>query len=209
MQKMFKKVLVALICVLMLFGFTACADIETAIQLVLEIEDADETETDTSDRTYARAGGEDIILPEDFVYPELANRISGMILPDTDTYVANINLSQYRSDSYLFINGSSLTVDANFYLTDANGEPADINEDWRNVKIALWEKGQNQAVYLETVYFIADSNNQTYTFTGLNTGGEYRIAITYSDHGGYYVNGNFRLSSISGEGSQEETLAQE
>ncbi len=205
MNLIFKRAILFILCAIMLLSFTACADIET----LLEIEDATETEEVIDNKVYSSAGGVNITLPEDFVYPELANRITGMILPDSDVYVGTINLSQYRSDSYLFINGNSLTLNANFYLTDSNGQSVDADEDYMDVKITLWEKGDSKAIYKETVHFQGDGTNQTYTFTNLKQGGEYRIAITYSDYWAYYVNGNFMLSSISGEGSQEETVAEE
>ncbi len=205
MKVTLRKIILLAICAVMLFSFTACADIET----LLEIEDASETEEVIDNKTYSTAGGPDIVLPEDFVYPELANRITGMILPESDVYVATIYLSQYRSDSYLFINGNSLTLNANFYLTDSNGQSVDSHEDYRDVKVVLWEKGVNNAKYVQTVHFTGDGTNQSYTFTNLKSGGEYRISITYSDYWAYYVNGNFMLSSISGEGSEEETLAEE
>ncbi len=205
MQNKLKKLLLLVMSFIMLFSFSACSDIET----LLEIEDASEDEEVIDNKKYSMAGGSAVAFPEDFEYPTTANRIAGVILPETDIYAATIYMSQYRSDSYLFINGSSLTINGNFYLTDGNGEDADADDGYRDVKITLWEKGTNAAIYIDTAHFDADGTNQTYTFTGLNPGGEYRIAITYSDWWAFYVSGNYNISSVSGEGSEEETLAEE
>ncbi len=206
MKTKLKKYLALLLIFTFMFStMTACANLSLASLLGIEAEEDDTVE----DIEMATVGGETIVLPENFVMPETANSITGMIIEGTDTYVGTIYLSTYKSDSYLFINGNSLTVDANFYLTDANGESVDANPDYRDVKVALWEKGTNQAEFIGTAHFEADGTNQTYTFNNLTSGGEYRISITYTDWWAYNVNGNYRLSSISATGSEEETVAEE
>ncbi len=206
MKTMLKKsVAIMMLTVCTFTFFTGCAELDIGALLGIEY---DEEEV-IVDQENATAGGETVVLPENLPMPETANKISGMLVEGTDTYVATIYLSQYRSDSYLFINGNTLTVDANFYLTDANGESVEADEGYRDVKVVLWEKGPNQAEYVETAHFEADGTNQTYTFKNLTPGGEYRIAITFSAWWAHYVNGNYRLSSISATGSEEETVAEE
>ncbi len=203
--KLKKLFALLLIFTCMLTMFTSCSNLSLASLLGIEEEEDDTVE----DMEMATPGGEDIVLPENFAMPETANSLVGVIVEGTDTYVGTIYLSTYKADSYLFINGNSLTIDANFYLTDANGESVDADPGYRDVKVALWEKGENQAEHIVTAHFDADGTNQTYTFTNLTQGGEYRISITYTDWWAYNVNGNFRLSSISATGSEEETLADE
>lgn len=168
--------------------------------------DTDTEDEDTVTNTLqASAGGADIVLPEDFVMPEEPNKLVGVLVENA--YEGVIHLSNYRSSSYVFITGDSLTVDVNLYLTDANGESAKTK--YQDVKIVLWEKGQNEATYLGTAHYTADGTNQTYTFPGLKSGGEYRIAVTYSDVPSYRLNGKFRLTSVSATGGEEETAAAE
>ncbi|MEG2930414.1 MAG: hypothetical protein RR825_01385 [Ruthenibacterium sp.] len=190
-----KSLLALLLCFVLCLSFAACGD------------KADETDDSdvVSDIKKSSAGGSDITLPEGFVMPESANKMEAVLAGDA--YEGVIYLSGYRSSNYVFINGASLTMEANLYLTDANGEG--VKTDYQDVKVALWEKGTNEAVYKDTIHFTADGTNQSYTFDGLKAGGEYRISITYSDVPKYRVNGKFRLTSVSATGSTEETAAEE
>ncbi len=206
MKFKYLKVILSLVLILCTTVMFASCDLSLGTLLGIEYdEDAEEIEN----MQMATSGGENIELPADFEMPEVANSLVGVLPEGSDRYLGTIYLSTYKSATYLYINGTSLTVDANFYLTDSNGESADADPDYRDVKVALWEKGPNQAEYVETAHFVADGTNQTYTFTNLTSGGEYRIAITYSDWWAYNVNGNFALSSISATGSEEETAATE
>ena len=190
-SKRLKSVLALILCLVLCLSFTACSSSED-----------EDTVTNTNDAT---AGGSDITLPESFEMPEEANKLVSVL--EGDAYEGVIYLSTYRSSGYFFINGASLTLDANLYLTDASGEG--VKTKYQDVKVALWQKGASEADYIDTVHFTADGTNQTYTFQNLQSGGEYRISITYSDIGSYRVNGKFRVTSVSATGSEEETAATE
>ncbi len=203
-----KKILAAMLCVMMMFSLAACSADEMMETLFDIVDDGGDDTVEPEDYSRATVGGETIVRPEDFPEPEVANSITGMLVEETDTYIGTIYLSSYRSAPYLFITGNSLTLNANFYLTDANGVGVDTDEDYMDVRVALWEKGEEEAKYIETAHFLADGTNQTYTFNNLKQNGEYRIAITYSSWWAYRVNGDFSLSPISETGSEEETAAE-
>lgn len=189
------SLLCLILCLVVSLSFSGCGLLAT------ESDDEDAV----TNTIQASAGGADITLPEDFVMPDTPNKMEGALVEDA--YSGVIHLSSYRTGSYVFINGDSLTVDVNLYLTDSNGES--VKTQYQDVKIALWEKGESSATYKDTAHFNADGTAQTYTFSGLKAGGEYRISITYSDVPSYRVNGKFRLTSVSATGSQEETAAAE
>ncbi len=136
-----KKILAMFLVMLIMLGTLTACDI--SLNSILGI--ADEEDDTPEDIESSTQGGESVVLPENFIMPEVANTISGMLVEGTDEYVGVIYLSNYRSDTYLFINGNSLTIDGNFYLTDANADSVDADPDYRDVKVTLWEKGPNQA----------------------------------------------------------------
>lgn len=192
------RLLAVITCLVLCLSLAGCGSL---LQSLLGSEEMDDDAEITNPAT---VGGTDIVLPEDFERPVDNNRIAAVL--DGDAYKGVIHMSSYRSTSYFFITGTSMTVTANFYLADANGENV-TSERYNDVKVALWKKGDNSTTYIDTAHFLSNGTNQTFTFNNLEAGGEYRIAITYTDYAAYYVNGTFSVSPVSATGSEDETTA--
>lgn len=161
-------------------------------------------EEETTPENTAKVGGS-ITLPEGFVAQTENNKMTTQLTENT--FVGNINMTTYRTSSYFYIVGDSIDVSGAFTLSDANGEA--VKTKYTDMTIALWERGENEATYVSSAHFVADGTTQTYTFTGLKNGGEYRLGITFTDRGGYYASGNFSVSQVSATGEDDATAAEE
>lgn len=163
-----------------------------------------ELSEDVADMAYATAGG-DIALPPELVINTTANTLTNQV--SGNALVGGLTLASYRSSSYFLIAGDSVTVTANINLTDSSGEA--VTTKYTEYTVALWHKLEGATEYVTTAHFTADGTNYSYTFTGLQSGGEYRVGFTYSDIGSYRMNGTFSITPITGTGSEEETVAAE
>ena len=185
-----KKLLAGSLVLALCLSFTACGG-------------TDEAEPDTTIVERQAAVGGEIVMPEEVVISTDNNTITNQLVGNA--FVGGVTMTNYRSSRYFYIVGDSVTVTANFRLTDKNGEP--VETKYTDATVVLWEKGDSKATYVETAHFVADGTTQNYTFNGLKNGGEYRIGITYSEKGMYRMSGTFSISQVSATGSEEETVA--
>lgn len=118
----------------------------------------------------------------------------------------NLSLVTYRTTGY-FVATDSVTVTVNTALTDAAGES--VKTAKTDAEMALWKQGETSAEYITTVHFLADGTNQTYTFSGLESGAQYRVGFTYTTSPKFRMSGNFNFTGITAQGSDEKTVAAE
>lgn len=189
------KRLLCLVCALALcLALAACGGSANSIS---------EQSEEITQMNNAAPGGDIAAMPDGFAAPTDANKLANAV--SGSSFVGAINLASYRSTGYFFVSGDSLTLTANFALYDTNGQSAATK--YTDVTVALWQKSESTATYVTTVHFVADGTNQTYTFTGLQSGGEYRFGITYSDSSAYRMSGTFSASPVTSAGAEEETPA--
>lgn len=150
-------------------------------------------------KTVASAGGT-ISLPPEFVVAQEANTLTNELIGDQ--FMGSFNLVSYKTSRAFYITGDTITLTGDFSLYSKDGEPAVTEQT--DATISLWEKSDTQAVYVETVHFVADGTTQTYTFQNLKSGGKYRIGITYTDKAMYRMSGSFVISPVSGTSVEDE-----
>lgn len=157
-------------------------------------------EEEVVEKTMAQAGGS-VTLPEGFTVPEEAGRIATQV--SGDTLYGAFTLTNYNTTSYFVQNGSiTVTVQASLW-TDG------VDTQWTDAYFDLWKQGEGQTQYVSTVHFVADDTAQNYTFSGLEAGASYRLSFGYSDVPRYKLSGKFSVTGITGEGTDEEPVANE
>ncbi len=159
-----------------------------------------EEEDEVVEKNMAQAGGS-VTLPEGFAVPEEAGRIATQI--SGDAMYGAFNLTNYNTTGYFVQNGSiTVTVQASLW-TDG------VDTQWTDAYFDLWKQGDGQTQYVSTVHFVADDTPQSYTFSDLEPGASYRLTFAYSDVYRYKLSGKFVVTGITGEGTDEEPVANE
>ncbi|MEF9970027.1 MAG: hypothetical protein RR759_06160 [Ruthenibacterium sp.] len=168
-----------------------------------EEEEAVSTPTETTKQITTTPGGS-ITMPEGF---EAATGANTMATQFSENLMAgNLSLATYRTTGY-FVATDSVTVSVNATLTDAEGK--DVKTAKTQAEMALWKQGESSAEYIMTVHFPADGTDQTYTFSGLQSGAQYRVGFTYTTSPKYRMSGNFNFTGITAQGSDEKEVTAE
>ncbi|MEG1153899.1 MAG: hypothetical protein RSD61_05125 [Ruthenibacterium sp.] len=190
------RILALSLALLFCLCFTACGKDDTTTTAASSASTATEQITTTS--------GGSIVMPEGFEPATGANMMASQF--SENLLAGNLSLATYRTTGY-FVATDSVTVTVNAYLTDSAGE--NVKTAKTQAEMALWKQGENNAEYMMTVHFPADGTDQTYTFSGLESGAQYRVGFTYTTAPKYRMNGNFNFTGITAQGSDEKAVAAE
>ncbi len=179
-MNMGKKLCVLALTVLLAFGLTGCETIRSGVVSLLG-QDSTVEEVDTTN--WAEATTDPIMLPEG---TDATARWTNVVSNGTLYGVYNGIWS--RNTGYFQVTGDSLTITA-----------CGTAEGIQRYKIALWQKVDGGAQYVEgsTGYIHTDGSNYRFTITGLDPSAQYRLTVSY-DSSRYYLYGMFSAEGIVG-----------
>lgn len=171
MKKTKRLLALALALVLVAGAFTACGG------------QGDGDEGEVEDKNIAAPGGS-ITWPEGMdATVRFGTQIEG------DTLYAVFNGIQARTSAYFTPAGSSIT------LTSKATTESEKRTEYR---VILWKESYGAREYVTdgTMYFTANGDCYTGTFTGLEPGNRYKLGLAY-DGGSYYISGGLTVSGLA------------
>ena len=146
--------------------------------------DSEEEEPAVTNTNDAAPGGS-ITWPEEGLDTSatLASAIVG------DTLYMVFNGVQARTSGYFTPAGDTITVTSSATTT---------SETRFSYRVTLWKETYGGREYVDggTMYFTADGEYRTGTFTGLEAGARYKIGLAY-DGGSHYMSGGLTISPLA------------
>lgn len=143
-----------------------------------------EEEPETTTKNEAQLGGS-ITWPEEGLDTSatLASTIVG------DTLYMVFNGVQARTSGYFTPAGDTITITSSATTT---------SETRFAYRVTLWKETYGGREYVDggTMYFTADGECRTGTFTGLEAGTRYKIGLAY-DGGSHYMSGGVTIAGLA------------
>lgn len=151
-------------------------------------------QSEDSGRLYAEAGGT-IALPEGLTAPENSGSMNTQY---ADGQLAGaFTLTNYNTTGYFSTNGTlTLTIEGTL-------ETGGVETQYTDAFVSLWRQGDGTTTYEGSVFFTADGTPHTYTWSGLEPGAQYRLAVAYNDVTWYDLSGTFVLTGVTAEGDAD------